>query len=270
MSAANTDEPRRPRLGMRDTMRMEVRRLATVRSSYLIVTVAFLLGGVIALMIGLLAPDDTALSPARTAAALTSGADAVPMSVTGGLLALLGVLAVGHDYRFGLLRTVLIVQPRRSVVVAARLVVLAGIAGVVAFGMSVVAAGVCSLVGRTPSLDSTTLRVAGAHVILAVLWAWLGAGLAWALRSSSAAISVLLIGPLFVEPVLMVAAQVDGSGSLRAVFKWLPFAAARQALGQQLYGTGEMIGALVGGIVFAGTTILILGFGWFLLQRRDV
>jgi hypothetical protein len=31
-----------------------------------------------------------------------------------------------------------------------------------------------------------------------------------------------------------------------------------------------MIGALAGGVVFTGATILVLGCGWLLLQRRDV
>jgi hypothetical protein len=253
---------------VRDTVRMESRRLTTLRSSYLVAGVAVVLGAVIAMMIALLAPEDTALSPARTAAALTAGGDSLPMSVVGALTALLGVVTVGQDYRFGLLHAVLTAQPRRGVLVGARLIVLAGVAAGVALAVVLVGAAVCSVLGRAPAHDVATVRVAAAQVLLAVLWAWLGAGVTWVLRSAAGAVAVLLLGPLLVEPLLAVLGD-DASPGLRAALRWMPFAAARQALGRPFHGTADTIGALAGGLTFAGVTALVVAAAWAFVLRRD-
>ena len=71
------------------------------------------------------------------------------------------------------------------------------------------------------------------------------------------------------EPILVVVAETDGSGEVRSLLRWMPFAAARQALGRQWGVTADSIGALVGGAVFALVTAIVLGLGWLLVQRRD-
>jgi ABC-2 type transport system permease protein len=251
---------------------METRRITTVRATYVVVVAALAAGGVIALMIALLAPPDTTLAPARTSAALTAGGDSVPMSVVGALVALLGVVTVGHDYRFGLLRAVLAAQPRRGVAVAARMIVLALASALTAAGVSVIGASVCWLLGRVPAHDPTTLRVLGTHVVVSVLWAWLGAGLGWVLRSTAGAVSLLLLGPLLVEPVLSVLADAGGGGGGTvgsSVLRWLPFAAGRQALGRQLWSDADTVGALAGGAVFGGATLVVVALAWLLVVRRD-
>lgn len=257
------------RAGLRDTVRMEIRRMATVRTSYLITGAAVLLGGVIALLIALLAPEDTSLTPTRTTAALTAGGDTLPMSVVGGLMALLGIASVGHDYRFGLGPALFTVQPRRGVVMGARLSVLAAVAAAAALAVAVIGVAVCWVLGRPPAHDMTTMRVTAAHIVLAVLWAWLGAGLGWVLRSSAGAVSLLLLGPLVAEPLLTVLGEAEGSPGTRDALRWLPFTAARQALGRQFLGDVGTIGALAGGLVFAGVTGLLVAGAWLLVQRRD-
>jgi ABC-2 type transport system permease protein len=248
---------------------MEARRVATVWVSYLITGSALLIGGVVALFVALLAPENTPLPSARAAAALTSGGDALPMSVVGSLMALLAIVSVGHDYRFGLAPVVFTAQPRRGVVMVARLLVLAGTATTLAFGVAVTGAAVCWVLGRAPTQDPTTLRVVAAHVVLAVLWAWFGAGLGWVLRNSAAAVSVLLLGPLLVEPVLSALSRLDESSAAGHAVRWLPFAAARQALGPQVLADVDTIGALAGGLVFTGTVGVVLACGWLLIRWRD-
>jgi hypothetical protein len=128
------------------------------------------------------------------------------------------------------------------------------------------------VVGRSPAHDAVTLRVAAAHVVVSVLWAWLGAALAWLLRGTSGAVAVLLLGPLLVEPLIGLAA---GAGTGRAdagadaVLRMLPFAAARAALGRAWLPSGDTVGALAGGGVFAGVTLVMLAAAWVLLRRRD-
>jgi len=250
-----------------DAVRMETRRVATVRSSYLVTGIAVFGGAVIALMTALLAPEHTALSRSRTVAALTAGGDGVPMSPVGGLLAILGVLSVGQDYRYRLLPAVFTAVPRRVAVVLARLTVLGVLALAVATVTSLVGAAICSLLGRTPAHDRGTLRVVGTFWVLSVLWTWLGAGLTWILRSSAGSVSVLLLGPLLVEPLILLLGSA-GSSALRHRLSWLPFAAARQALGP-MRGTATTLGALAAGVVFTLVTLAVVALGTLFVRRRS-
>lgn len=255
---------------LRDTIRMEARRVASVRVTYVLVGLAFVTGGVIALLIGLVAPPGTGLASPRTTAALTAGGDSLPLSVVGGFVALLGVVSVGHDYRFGLLPAVLVAQPRRGLVLVGRAVVLAAVAGTCALGVSLIGVAVCWMVGRPPAHDAVTLRVVATHAAVAVVWAWLGAGLTWVLRSTAGAVSVLLLGPLLVEPLLsLLGGGGTGGSDVDALLRWLPFAAARQALGRQVLADADSIGALAGGGVFALFTLAVLALGCALVSRRD-
>jgi hypothetical protein len=253
---------------LRDTVRMEAVRLSTLRSTYLLVGFAVLVGGLIAVLVALVAPARP-LSQAATAAALTAGGDSVPLTTIGWLLAALGMITVGHDYRYGLWRAVLTAQPLRTMVVVARLLVLAVTGSLVATLTSALGAGLCWLVGRAPTLDRVTLRVAAAHVVITVLWAWLGAGLTWVLRSTAAVVSVLLVVPLMLEPGVTLLSLAAESADLTAVARWLPFSAARQALLLRWAPDGANLGALVGGLTFALTTAVVVVLGWLLLRRRD-
>lgn len=255
------------RLG--DTVRMEGVRVSTARATYVLLFLAVVVSAVIALMIALLAPPGP-LAPSRTSAALTAGGDAMPLSTVGSMLAMLGAVTVGHDYRFGLLPAVLIAQPRRVVAVAGRLAVLALVAVALAGAVSLLAAGVCWGVGRSPAHDPVTLRVVGWHAGVCVLWAWLGAGLGWILRGTAAVVSLLLLGSLLVEPGIAVAAEARGTPGSVAAARWMPFAAARQALGRGLAAGPDTIGALAGTAVLAAVTAVVLGLACLLVQRRDV
>lgn len=254
------------RLG--DTVRMEGVRVFTARASYVVLAVTMVLSGVIALMIALLALPGP-LSPSRVSAALTSGGDAMPVSTVGAMSAVLGILTVGHDYRFGLLRTVFTAQPGRGIALAGRLVVLGSVAAGLAFTVGLLGAVVCWLVGRVPSCDLTTLRVLAWHAGLCVLWAWLGAGLAWVVRNTGGALALLFVGPLLVEPALAVAADVAATPDAQAAVRWLPFTAARQALGRSFAAGPDTIGALAGAAVFGGLTALVLALACTLVLRRD-
>jgi ABC-2 type transport system permease protein len=249
-----------------DAVRMEARRVTTVRSSYLVTGIALFGGVVIALMVVLLAPEHAALTPGRTVAALTAGGDGAPMSPVGGLLAILGVLTVGQDYRYRMLPAVFTAVPRRGAVVLARLAVLGAVALVVAALTALAGVAICSLLGRSPAHDPGTVRVAGTFLVLSVLWAWLGAGLTWVFRSSAGSVSVLLLGPLLVEPLILLLGSV-GSPGLRRALSWLPFAAARQALGP-MRGTATSLGAFAAGVEFTGFTLVVVAVGALLVRRR--
>jgi ABC-2 type transport system permease protein len=247
---------------------MERLRLTTVRSTYLLVLATLLVGLLVAVPLALLNPIRP-LSQGATAAALTAGAPYLPLAPIGVLLACLSVGVVAHDYRFGLIRAVFTAQPRRSVLYGTRLALLGVLAGAVAMTNTLLAAAACWGLGRPPSYDPTTVRLVGSHILLVVLWAWLGAALAWVMRATTGPLAVLLAMPLLVEPVLTALAQLDRLSRLRPVMRVAPFTAARELLSFETARSADAVGAVLGGALFVGYLVLVLLAGWVSVTRRD-
>ena len=253
---------------IRDALRMETVRMFTVRSTYVLLAAAVLVGTLVSLLLALLLPAGT-MGAEDTTTVLTGGADAAPLSVVGAFVGVLGAVTVSHDYRWGLVRAVLTAVPRRGALVLARLVLLGMVGAALATLVTVLAAGSCVAFGRRPDLDGTTLRVIAFQAGVAVGWAWLGAGLGWLLRHAAGAVGVLLGLPLAVEPVLTLASTLGGVASLGPVVPWLPFAAAREALGRGLMPDGDAVGALPAAGAFAGTVVIVIALAWVRVTRTD-
>jgi len=253
---------------VRDAVRMEVRRLTTVRSTAVLLAIALLLGPLLCLLFALLLPVRS-MSGDDTATVLTVGGDVAPLSVVGALLGVLGAVTVSHDYRYGLVRSVLAAVPRRGALMAARLTVLGVLAAGTATLVSVLGAVLCALSGRRPLLDTATLRVMAFQMVVVAGWAWLGAGLGWLLRHAGGVVAVLLVLPLAVEPVLILASQFGPAAFLAPVVQWLPFASARHALGRQLATADGTVGALPAVGAFAAATALVVGLAWLRVRRAD-
>ncbi|HEY6797795.1 MAG TPA: hypothetical protein VI248_24225 [Kineosporiaceae bacterium] len=249
-----------------DAVRMEAVRLRTVRSTYVLVTLATGLGALVALLLALLLRVGP-MSGEDTAVVLTDGGDAAPVSLVGVTVALLGVVTVSHDYRYGLVRAVLLAQPRRVVLVAARLLVLSAVAVGVTTVATLLAAGACLASGHAPTLDGATLRVLLLHAGVVIGWAWLGAGLTWLLRHAAGVVAVLLACPLALEPALLLASRFDQAALLRPVVRWLPFSAARQALAHDLAADGAAV--LPSAATFAAFAVAAAGLAVLLVRHRD-
>lgn len=159
-----------------------------------------------------------ALSAAASAAVSCPGtgcpADPVKTSLTGILLgqvviAVLGVQTVGAEYSTGMIGCTLIAVPRRGLVLAAKAVVTTGpvvLAGSVAVLGSLAAGWL--LQPDQPAMnmaDASSLRAAAGSVLYLALIELFSIGIVTIVRSSAAAIGIVL-GVLFVLP--MVAAIV--------------------------------------------------------------
>jgi ABC-2 type transport system permease protein len=147
------------------------------------------------------------------------GQDAARLSLTGimagqVIIAIVAVLTVGTEYSTGMIRTTFCALPRRTEVLAARAVVLTGVtlvAGTASVLGSVLAGqlllpanGFTAQHGYAALLslaDGPTLRAAAGSVIYLTLIALLGLGIVTAVRSSAAAIGIVL-ALLFVFPVV--------------------------------------------------------------------
>ncbi len=147
-----------------------------------------------------------------------AGVDLPKLSLTGiylgqAIVAILGVVVIGSEYGFGMIRITLAAVPRRWTVLAAKAVVVGGL--VLATGTIAVLA--CLLAGRlilpghgfTAAHDyallslahGSTLRAAAGSVLYLVLIALLSLGVAAAVRSSAAAIGIVL-GLLYLFPII--------------------------------------------------------------------
>lgn len=152
---------------------------------------------------------------------------------------LAGSLLVTSEFRHRTIAQTLLVEPRRTVVLLAKLVVsvplglvygLASTAGIVG-----AAAPVLALRGDGAHLGSPeVLRVILLTVVVMVLWTVIGTGFGAVLTQQVAAIVVILVFTQFVEPIARVAlGAIDGLGRV-AVF--LPGAAADGLIGSSFFG----------------------------------
>jgi ABC-2 type transport system permease protein len=247
-----------------DALRLEWVRLHTVRSTFVLAGASVLLGVLVSALIASL--GGTGRDPALTALVLTAGADVTPLPLAA---VLMGVLSVGHDYRFRLVRATLLVQPRRSALVLARLVVLAATSVAVGVAGMLLSLAVGILLSHgAMALDGNALRAAVGYLVLAVLWSWLGAAGTWLLRATVPVLTILLVTPLAGEPILQVLSQLDGLAWLRPLVHWLPFAAGRALASAVSAGAGGM-GQVEGGAVFGLFVLAILVAGVLAFHRRD-
>lgn len=255
---------------MVDALRMEWVRLWTIRSTYVLIATAVLVGAAAAALIAGLGrgadPD-----PTLTAMVLTSGADVVPLPFVATFMGVLGVLSVGHDYRYGLSRSLLAAMPDRSALLAARLIVL-GVVSVAVAAVGMLLNGVLGVAfsGVGVIFDAEVVRACLGYLVLTLLWSWLGAAGTWLLRATVPVLTVLLVVPLVVEPLLTTLSLADNLTWLRPVVTWLPFAAGRRMAAVVVGGIGDGgLGRLGGGLVFGGFVLAVLVPAWLLFRSRD-
>jgi hypothetical protein len=191
---------------------------------------------------------------------------------------ILGVFAVGNDYRYGTMRATLLVTPRRTVALAAKSAVIAGFAAVLA----VLNLAVSWLVGTLtlgPGLGLSVpvfglVQLCIAQIALTVGWALLGSVVTVLLRSQLFALAALLVVPFAIEPAIRTAGLLSGQTWLERIVGYLPFAAgsamtdiSHGATSTVLAAGAARVAPLVGGTVFFAT-IGALGL-WALLRFRE-
>ncbi|CAA0108775.1 Uncharacterised protein [Mycolicibacterium vanbaalenii] len=146
---------------------------------------------------------------------LTAPTAAMGVAVFGvPVLMVVAAMTVTGEYRTGMVRTTFLASPGRTLVLVAKAVVAAVFSGVVAALMvlgSVLVAGV--------DVDAAAWRTTVAVALYAALAAVLGVGVAALLRHTAGAVTVLLLWPLLVEPLL---GNLPGRGP--QIGPYLPFA----------------------------------------------
>ena len=263
---------------MRNAFVSELVRLSTRRAAWWVLLACLAVTAVVSWGLAVIAIN------VEAEAGGVGAADAAVLLVSRGSVAavvagVLGAAWVGSEFRHGTLATTVLVQPRRRVVVAAKLAALSCWAVLLA----VLSASTALLVGRLVlSADvGTRLPVAdvalllGAHAGFVVGCAVLGAGAAFLLRSQVAAVGAMIAYPLVLEPALRGAAGVAGPGGLGEIAAVLPWAAG-SAVQEHATGTVSTLlsqggpAPLLGGAVFLAVVLAAAGAATVLFQRSDL
>ena len=191
--------------------------------------------------------------------------------------AILGALSVTGEFRHRTITPTLLAEPRRSLVLGAKLVAILPFAVVVALagvvGTVIGGAVTLAIMGEPTLLGDSTIQrtLLILSVVALTLWALVGVGFGSVLTNQVAAIVVLLAFTQFVEPLLrLLLAQFDAT---EAISKFLPGAAGEAIAGSSLYvssGLAELLNAWQGTVTLLGYAVILVVIGRLTTFRRDI
>jgi ABC-2 type transport system permease protein len=271
---------------MIDAVRYELVRLRTIRSTYWLLGIALGMQLVVSTLIAWALPPSGPWSGGDRAYSVLvtiGGAAGFPLLIAY-LVGLLGVFAMGHEYRHGMIRATLTAIPNRLVVLAAKALVIAAVAVLVAVASALLALLVALPFGvGMPSFGGFRDITVGT-TIYTVLFALSGLALAGILRHQTAAVALMLLLTTVLEEILKgivviiraVSDQpLDQGGGLAGLLRFLPYDAGAQMYTQ--FSTDDLLevfgvtsfGPVGGGIVMGTFVAILLAASAVLFQRRD-
>jgi ABC-2 type transport system permease protein len=263
---------------MRGALRYEWVRLRTLRSTWWLTGLSLLISGLLGL--GALGMKGT-LKVQNYGDVLTGGGGGAIFLISI-LLSLIGIFAIGHEYRYGTIRPTLSALPRRSNVLAAKLLVVTGYVFVVAlvclvlrYAIAVVILGHRLL--RLGLFPTPIARVWIGSIVYTVIFVLVGFALSGLFRNIPAAIVTVILLPLLVENILRGLLGLHVFHSIRGFAKALPFSSGMQIFRYEPVGTNGNSGAgflavpspVDGLLVFLAFLAIVLGLSWVLFEKRD-
>jgi ABC-type transport system involved in multi-copper enzyme maturation permease subunit len=260
--------------GLKGTLRSELTKIRSVRSTYWSLVVLVLAGiawsvafcaGEAAHWSHMAAQDKAGFDPAQ--------ASIVGLALLGQLvIVVLGTLCITSEYSTGMIRTSLTVMPRRPVLFAAKAAVFAAIALVVAVVTSFAAFFIGQALLASTHAGATlsqpnVLRAVSSAALYVALCGLFSFGLGAILRSTAGAMAAAY-GLLFLVPQL---AKALPSQWYADVVRWLPGGDVVNALTSTRTSSlsPNMFSAWGEFAVFAVYTVIALAVGAMLFARRD-
>jgi ABC-2 type transport system permease protein len=244
-------------------LRAEALRLATTRAYWLLAagTITLITGGIVAT--AATTSSTPGISPARSILAIAGVAQTVAL--------LVGVLSVTSEFRHKTITPAVLITPRRTPLLAAKIITLAAAGLVFGLAMTGMAAAITMPVLAARHIPAgvtgagTAAIVAGGGIATA-LAAAIGVGVGAIIRNQAAAIVSVLALLYVAEPLLGfiphlgTAIQQYGLGGLAA--------AATHTVG--FPATAHLLTQPAAALVLAGYATITLLAGAALLSRRDI
>lgn len=271
---------------MIDALRYEWMRLVTIRSTYWLTGLALAFAVVVAAAASW--GFATEAEDPNSAAQLgmnqlgpwlgTQFARGGAPYFVGYLLAMVGILAWGHEYRHGQIRATLTTLRSRSSVWLGKYVVVAAWVAVALTACFWAAVLVGALWLRAYPVDlvtGETMAAWGRAVLQGVLLSFMAMAFTGLVRNQTAALVLLFLWPLAIENVItLVFLLVPGLRDHAEVTRFLPFGAGSRihsdAVPQLGVSTfGEPMTWVGGLVVFGGLAALLMVASLALFRRRD-
>lgn len=193
---------------MTGALKFEWLRISTIRSSYWMSALAIVLSAGISLILVLVvnsADDlgDLAGRDVYTTWVVTAGASGPGIPVLAAVFfAVMGCMAMGHEYRYGTNKATLTAIPDRLAVLTAKALVLSGWIAVSAVLALLLNAILAAMFVHQVEFDADMLRPCLMYVMYSVAFALVGFGLASVYRNQVGAIMTVLVWPLVLEPIV--------------------------------------------------------------------
>ncbi|MFH8404046.1 ABC transporter permease [Streptomyces sp. NPDC018019] len=253
-------------------------RLRTLRSTWWAAATTLIVTALLALAFGALIKD---MSANRGQAVPGSELLVIMLTkspLTPVIAGVLGVFAMGHEYRYGTIRTTLALFPDRSITYCAKTASIAAFSALLALVNLVVAWAVALPLLAGESLEglSATLlfRVHIGQVLLTVGWGLSGVALGTLIRSRTTALALLLAFPFVAEPMLRAVLANSGQAVLEHAAMFLPFTAggamtSAADVDTTLLDNGTHLGPLAGGAVFLALITIETAAAVTVFRRRD-
>jgi ABC-type transport system involved in multi-copper enzyme maturation permease subunit len=190
--------------------------------------------------------------------------------------AVVGVLAIGHEYRYGTNKATLTAIPDRYSVLTAKLILLSGWTLVTVVSVLLLNLLMAALFLNVFDLGSDSVRPVALYVLYCLGFAFAGFGLSAVFRNQTGAMVAVLVWPLVIEPIvngiLSVMGQInEGFANLG---NFLPASAGRRMMFDPYdlfagFGTYDTWGVVPSTLTYiVGVLALIVG-GSVLFVRRD-
>ncbi len=224
-------------------LRYEWVRITSIRSSYWMSGLAVVLSAGVAIILCLVvnaansAGDlgDLAGEATFSTWIVTAGASGPGMPILAAVFfAVMGCMAMGHEYRYGTNKATLTALPDRIAVLSAKSLVLAGWVAVTAVLILLVNAGLAWLFVDGISLDGDSLRPMVFFILYCVGFSLAGLMLSAITRNQVGSIVTVLVWPLVLEPIVFAilrATALSGSDiGLGKLANLLPASAGRRTM----------------------------------------
>ena len=262
---------------MRGALRYEWMRLRTLRSTWWLTGLSLLIAG----LLGLPALGLKGTLSVTDYGDLVTGGGGGAIFLVSVLLSMIGVFAIGHEYRYGTIRPTLCALPRRSTVLAAKVLVVTGYVFVVALIGLVLRYAIAVVILGHRLLDlglfpSPMARVWIGSIVYTVIFALVGFALAGLFRNVPAAIVTVILMPLLAENIIRGLLGLHVFHSIRGFAKALPFSSGAEIFRYQPADNGnsgagfQAVPSPVDGLlVFLAFLAIVLGLSWVLFEKRD-